>query len=420
MSSLVSIFLNILFFTSSYSQNIKYLNGLSENDSCEYNNNEIGICKKISDCQNEFENFKHKKSDLKVCNYHRISSNTAICCPNKSLKLDQLKTRYTLDFETCLNQNLANRRSRKDATDLINAINFENRTISDEDCKNIALYGLQFTCENKIISSLTFIVFGNLVKEGDYANMAAIGWTQSNNEIKYNCGGTIVNERFIITAAHCNYYRGKSPDVVRVGDRFLATTEDDEYAQQLAIEKFITHPSYKPSENYHDIAIIKTQEQIKFSMFVAPACILRDLNSKWFLNIAGYGQTDFAENASNTLQEIVVKQVENSECNMTFTDQPKVPKGIIDSQLCVQGIVNSNGDTPDSCLGDSGGPVQYQSFKHAINDDDYERTKLKTVYDIPVVAAIVSFGVGCALEIPSVNTRISFYINWLESAMNEN
>lgn len=50
--------------------------------------------------------------------------------------------------------------------------------------------------------------YGNLSEKGERANMVAIGWTKTNKNVVYKCGGMIVTERFIITAAHCQYHEG--------------------------------------------------------------------------------------------------------------------------------------------------------------------------------------------------------------------
>jgi len=70
----------------------------------------------------------------------------------------------------------------------------------------------------------------------------------------------------------------KQVNTVRVGDRYLLTKEDDDIAQQLHIQHFISHPNYTSKYKYNDIAMIKTVEEILFHSFVVPSCI-DDLDS---------------------------------------------------------------------------------------------------------------------------------------------
>ena len=90
----------------------------------------------------------------------------------------------------------------------------------------------------------------------------------------------------------------KEPDLARLGDRYLLTSEDDEIAQQVKIEKFISHPGYKSLYKYDDIALIKTVEEIIFNKFVVPSCIA-DLGAEHIATyqektwtVAGYGEVN--------------------------------------------------------------------------------------------------------------------------------
>ena len=53
------------------------------------------------------------------------------------------------------------------------------------------------------------------------------------------------------------------PDVVRIGDLDLKSEVDNEYLQQLNIASIIRHPEYSFRSNYHDIALIKVDREIK-------------------------------------------------------------------------------------------------------------------------------------------------------------
>jgi hypothetical protein len=317
MKSLIFLFFHgILIILSINGQRLRHIGGLSENESCPYTEEpqeEFGICKKISECQDEYQKYKTSKGELKVCSYQKSNSHTTICCRHNTTQgsskrgvTNERQTSISLNFEACLNRYIEHRKSEKNVDDLIAAIDENSRTITDEDCANIEINNAGSTCHDKKIERSANIDHGTLAKDGDWPNMAAIGWTNLDGNIDFNCGGTIVNERFIITAAHCRFVNRKEPDTVRVGDFFLATTEHDENAQQLSIENFIFHPSYKSSESYNDIALIKTREKIKFSRFVAPACIPFDVNPdiNEFLFIAGYGQVSLMVFMDNSVLKV--------------------------------------------------------------------------------------------------------------------
>jgi secreted trypsin-like serine protease len=82
-------------------------------------------------------------------------------------------------------------------------------------------------------------------------------------------------------------------------------------------------------------------------------------------------------------------------CNQTYVDSPAIrglPTYIQPSQICAVDPEGKN----DTCQGDSGGPLQ------------------KIVKDHHHIVGITSFGILCGSTTPSIYTRVSFYLDWIE------
>lgn len=90
---------------------------------------------------------------------------------------------------------------------------------------------------------------------------------------------------------------------------------------------------------------------------------------------------------------------ENSVCSAGYTANTNLIQGILPSQICA-------GDTTgerDTCQGDSGGPLQISTWAES-----------QRIY---YVIGITSFGRGCATRQPGVYTRVSYYLDWIESVV---
>lgn len=83
------------------------------------------------------------------------------------------------------------------------------------------------------------------------------------------------------------------------------------------------------------------------------------------------------------------------EFNRLVSDEA-LHDGLSKGQYCTYDPRNIS----DSCSGDSGGPVQYLKNPRT-----------------PMVVAVISFGFGCGTGLPSVNTRVAHYLDWIESAV---
>jgi secreted trypsin-like serine protease len=192
---------------------------------------------------------------------------------------------------------------------------------------------------NPCLFSQGIIIGGENAKAGEFPHMAAIGYENLNNEINFNCGGSLISEQHVITAAHCSYSDGIKPTLVRLGDLNLKLKEEYLPEIDILIADFISHEKYVRDEENHDIAVIKLAKTVTFSKYIRPACLATpEMNLENKKAIAtGWGLTE--------------------ALTTRFSDHlKKVELSIIDDQACRQ-ISNNDTNIGDTklCAGELGG-----------------------------------------------------------------
>ena len=103
------------------------------------------------------------------------------------------------------------------------------------------------------------------------------------------CGGTILDETTILSAAHCFPFFRPNADYIEAGIKTRASLD----AQKIFVKETIKHPMYNPRNYDNDIAILKLKSPLTFNENVKPACLphpsFRPENTGEIAVISGWG-----------------------------------------------------------------------------------------------------------------------------------
>ncbi|ROT84755.1 hypothetical protein C7M84_022056 [Penaeus vannamei] len=122
----------------------------------------------------------------------------------------------------------------------------------------------------KSVSADQRIVGGVSTKKGDFPWMAHLKITASHS-IEYMCGGSLVTDSLIISAAHCFEYDVLYVDVtLGMVDTKLMLASD---LVRVRSTDFAMHPDYDAYNIYNDIAVIKLPKAVTFTDVIRPICL---------------------------------------------------------------------------------------------------------------------------------------------------
>ncbi|KAF2897099.1 hypothetical protein ILUMI_09080 [Ignelater luminosus] len=267
---------------------------------------------------------------------------------------------------------------------------------------------LPFTCGLHTFKDR--IIGGNKTSLFEYPWMALLNYNTGSGT-SFRCGGTVINDRYILTAAHClTNLKTLKLVSVRLGEHDINTERDceksdygDEYCsdpvQDIDIEESIPHPDYNATVFTSDIGLIRLAKPINISVeSVRPICLPTTKELKEYklldtkLIVTGWGATETGRRSS-VLLYVNVPVITEEVCRKAYEASPAK---INYKQICAGG---QNG--MDSCGGDSGGPLQ----NFIVHNGDLRGVQF----------GVVSFGPRfCGQEgFPGVYTRIDYYMDWI-------
>ncbi|EZA56166.1 chymotrypsin-2 [Ooceraea biroi] len=227
------------------------------------------------------------------------------------------------------------------------------------------------------------IVGGRNAKPGEIPYQVSLQTISSGHHF---CGGVILNQNYVLTAAHC--VSGKNVSLISAT---VGTTNLTRPYKVHLIKSAYVHEKYNRSNSWiNDIALLKLQTKFTYNNLVGPVVLPKQnlfVRAGAKAVVSGYGRLWHNGPRTKELNLVTIQIADMTYCKSMYK---KHSRNIYNTaHLCANEPTVEKG----SCKGDSGGPL-------TVNGE---------------LVGLVSWSYRCShTEYPSVYTRVPSYVNWIK------
>ena len=202
------------------------------------------------------------------------------------------------------------------------------------------------------------------------------------SEARGSCGGSLINDRVVVTAAHC--VMGPINQVLQVK---AGNVDKRGRWQTRSSRTVVTHPDWKLNDG-GDVAIIVLTRAFTLNADVQPIRLATDGQIRRATTgvVSGWGALSDAEDPDypDVMQQVEVPLFTDADCADALGVNPS-------RSMC------AGSEGVDSCGGDSGGPLTITTSTGAVR-----------------LAGVVNWGYGCGLASGSAYARMPYYSPWID------
>ncbi|KAJ8724377.1 hypothetical protein PYW08_015851 [Mythimna loreyi] len=226
------------------------------------------------------------------------------------------------------------------------------------------------------VSAIDFRIVGGSKAPEEYGKFHASIQNVTGHHV---CGGAVVSKWYVVTAAHCVH--GANPRFMNI---VAGTNNLDVGGKRYKVASIIVYDRYNSTSREHDIGLLRTKRPFDLRFIEILELRRQTLEEGDEVTLVGFGAQKPHGSSTRKMYVLELPVFNQEICEYAM----RYNRPVTDGMFCTFTKIGEG-----TCHGDSGSPL----------------IKGKEL------VGVVSWGIPCAVGFPDVHTRISPYVEWIQS-----